>query len=105
MSFLTLSNSTTTLTIRVKSNAATQNYEYHRRDLARMFDGTVRETRGGVFRDWPLTTKLSSQGDYVALVSMLTGPDVPLTANGDLTDGEDVFVHPTLTSASPTQTA
>lgn len=105
MSFLTLTNGTSTITVRVKSSNAGQSYDYHGLDRQRMFDGTMREIRRGIFRKWSLTSKYLSSPDYLALVALLTGTAIPLTASGDLTDGADVFVHPVLVSASPTQTA
>lgn len=101
MTFLTLNGTT----FDVRSNAAQQTYDYHGLDRQRMFDGTMREIRRGIFRKWSLSTTFKNQTDYLALLAILETTNPPLTASGDLMDGATVYVHPVILSASPTQSA
>lgn len=105
MAFLTLSDGTTTLTVRVRSNAAGQEYQEHGADRFRVFSGEYRMTRRAVFRHWSLTSKYQDDASYLALVALLLSNNLPLTASGDLMDGQSVKVIPNLKSASPIQTA
>jgi len=100
MSFLSLNGTV----IPVKSNAAGQGYDEHRLDRERMFDGALRMTRAGVFRKWPITTKLLTESDANAILALVNGGAI-LTASGDLVGGTDVAVMPIPGTADPVQTA
>lgn len=101
MAFLTLSG----LTIPVMQDNAGQEYEEHGIDRARMFDGTMRQIRRGIFRKWSITTKYLDASDYLTLVALLESNSLPMIASGDLLDGEEVGVFVQLLSASPKATA
>jgi len=88
MSFLTLNGTV----VRVKSDALQQKYNEHRLDRERMFDGTMRMTRAGVFRQWDVTTHLMDDSDANTLLALVNGGGV-LTAGGDVV-GDDIAVMP-----------
>jgi hypothetical protein len=105
MSFLTLSNGSTTLTVRVKSNAAEEKYNEHGLDRERMFDGTMRQIRRGIYRQWDCTSKYLTQSDSDALCALLKSNTLPLSATGDLVQSTDgIAVMPILVSNSPVHT-
>src|ERR1043165_7529337 len=90
MAFLTLNG---TLTVRVKSNALTEKYNEHRVDRERMFDGVMRMTRGGVYRQFDVTTHLMTDSDADSLLALVNA-GAPLTASGDVIGATDIVVMP-----------
>lgn len=100
MAFLTLNG----LTVRVKSNAAPEKLNEHRLDRDRMFDGSMRVIRQGIYRQWDLTTALLSESDANALLALIKSDDLPLRASGDLIGGT-IGVIPVPGTNSPVQTA
>lgn len=83
MPFLALNG----LTIPVKSNALGEKYNEHRLDRDRMFDGTMRVIRQGVYRQFDVTTSLLSESDANAILALVNGNDIPLRATGDVIGG------------------
>ncbi len=99
MTFLALNGTT----VRTRSDAVQQKDNEHRLDRERMFDGTMRLTRGGVFRQWDVTTAFLSESDANTLLALVRSGSV-LTASGDLV-GADVAVMPVPGNDNPKQTA
>jgi len=86
MTFLALDG----LTVRCAANQVSQKYEEHRLDRERMFDGTLRMTRGAVFRNWQIQGALLTEANANTLLAkVLLGQIV--TASGDLV-GDDTPV-------------
>lgn len=98
MTFLALNGTT----VRTRSDAVQQKDNEHRLDRERMFDGTMRLTRGGVFRQWDVTTAFLSESDANTLLALVRSGGV-LTASGDLV-GDDVAVMPVPGNDNPKQT-
>ncbi len=98
MTFLTLNGTT----IRTRMNAADQADEEHRLDRERMFDGTIRMTRAGVFRKWSVSTAFLTSGDRDTVRALVNGGSI-LTASGDLI-GSDTPVMPVPGTWTPVQT-
>lgn len=92
------------VTVHIQSNAAEQIYNEHRIDRARMFDGTMRQTRQAIWRQWNCTSKLLTKTAANELIALLESNTLPLIAGGDLIDedGGEVFVIPVIQSANPT---
>ncbi len=98
MTFLTLNGTT----IRARSNGADQTDEEHRLDRERMFDGTIRMTRAGVFRKWSVSTAFLDINDRDTVRALVNGGTI-LTAGGDLV-GDDTPVMPVPGTWTPIQT-
>lgn len=96
MPFLTLNNTT----IRVKSNAAGQKDNEHGLDRERMFDGAMRMTRRGIFREWQITTALLTDEEWASYRALINTNSGLLTAGGDLI-GADCTVMPVPGSSDP----
>ncbi len=96
MSFLTL-NSTP---IRCRKDACDVKHAEHRLDRARAFDGTVRVTRGGIFREFTVVTGLLDDTDYAAYKALIETDTPPLTAAGDWVGGT-IKVYPVPGSWTP----
>ncbi len=101
MSFLTLNGTT----IPCRSNACDVKDVEHRVDRARMFDGSVRMTRGHVYREFTIVTAFQNEMDYAAIRALVNTDTPPLTADGDLIADGPIYVHPVPGSWTPTQTA
>ncbi len=98
MPFLTLNGTT----FQVRSNALQQKYNEHRLDRERMFDGTMRLTRGGVFRQWDVTLKYLTDAEATTAMALINSGAV-LTAGGDVI-GEPVGVLAVPGMNNPIQT-
>lgn len=97
MSFLTL-NSTP---IRCRRDACDVKHAEHRADRARAMDGTVRFTRGGVFREFTVVTGLLDESDYAAYKALIETDSPPLTAAGDFIGTSSIAVYPVPGSWTP----
>ncbi len=100
MAFLSLNGTT----VRVQSNTATEKWNEHGVDRFRTFDGAMRVTKRGDFRQWDLTSKLLTSAEASTLIATLLSPSLPLAMAGDLC-GADCAVMPILVSNDPVQTA
>jgi hypothetical protein len=92
-------------TVRVSSTNAVQKYNESGVDRARMFDGSYRMTRRGVWREWDPFTALYTEDDANTLIAILLSPNLPLTLTGDIVGSDSVLVMPTLLGNDPVQTA
>ncbi len=101
MPFVTLN----TTTVRVQSNGMGQKYNEHGVDRFRTFDGAMRVTRRGIYREWNGNTAILSYADAATLVALLTTEPQPLALTGDLVGEETVAVMPILISNDPIHTA
>ena len=99
MTFLSLNGTT----IPCASNTTHQEDEEHGLDRARMFDGTLRMSRRGVFRVWTVTTNLVTEATATSILDLVRSTSI-LTASGDLV-GDDVAVMPIPGTNDPVQTA
>ena len=100
MAFLTLNG----VTVPCRSDAATEDREEYGLDRDRMFDGTLRVSRRGLFRHWVVQTTLMSESDANTLLALVNTNSPPLTASGDLV-GDDVAVMPIPGHNDPVQWA
>ncbi len=101
MPFLTLNGTT----IRVQSNAIGLKFDEHGLDRERMFDGSMRQIRRGIYRRWEGNSAILTESDANALIALLTSEDIPLSLSGDLVPDETVPVMPVLLSNDPIHTA
>lgn len=101
MTFLALNGTT----IPCASDQTKQEDEEHRIDRERMFDGSVRMSRQGVYRMWTVTTSLLTETDANTILALIRTDNPPLTATGDLMGGVSVGVAPIPGSADPIHTA
>lgn len=100
MAFLTLNGTT----VPCRANQIGQKDEEHGIDRLRMFDGTLRMTRRGIYREWTVTTTLLEESDANTLLALIRTNSPPLTAGGDLV-GDEVAVMPIPGSNDPVITA
>jgi hypothetical protein len=103
MTFLALNGQT----IPCLSPGADEDAEEHGLDRARMFDGTMRMTRRGLFRKWTFTTRLLDPNgpDYAAIRALMNTNNPPLLATGDLVESTDgVYVMPIPGKNTPVMT-
>ncbi len=101
MPFLALNGTT----FRIQSNGMGQKYNEHGTDRFRTFDGSMRVTRRGIYREWNGTTAILSYADAATLIALLVSANVPLALTGDLVGDETVAVMPILISNDPIHTA
>ncbi len=101
MPFLALNGTT----YRIQSNGMGQKYNEHGTDRFRTFDGAMRVTRRGIYREWNGNTAILSYSDAANLIAVLVSPNVPLALTGDLVGDETVAVMPILISNDPIHTA
>ena len=101
MTFLTLNG----VTVRCHSDAVTEDREEVGLDRDRMFDGTLRVSRRGLFRHWVVQTALMSEADANTLLALINTNSPPLTMNGDLVGGLDTAVMPIPGHNDPVQWA
>ncbi len=101
MSFLTLNGTV----IPCRSNACDVKDVEHRADRQRMFDGTMRLSRGHVFREFTIVTAFENESDYAAIRALVNTNSPPLTADGDLVADGPIYVFPVPGSWTPVQTA
>jgi hypothetical protein len=99
MPFLTLNGTT----VPVKSNALGQKYNEHRLDRDRMFDGTMRVIRQGVYRQFDVTTALLSDSDADAILALVNGNAIPLALDGDIVENLPISVIPVPGASTPVQ--
>ncbi len=97
MSFLTLNGTA----IRCRRDACDVKHAEHRADRARAFDGTVRITRSGVFREFTVVTGLLDESDYAAYKALIETDNPPLTAAGDWIGATSINVYPVPGSWTP----
>ncbi len=100
MPFLSLNGTT----VAIQSNAAGEKWNEHGVDRFRTFDGAMRVTKRGDFRQWDLTSKLLTSAEASSLIDILLSASLPLAMAGDLC-GADCAVMPVLVSNDPIQTA
>lgn len=101
MSFVTLNGTA----IRTRANATDQKDAEHGIDRARMFDGTVRMTRRGIFREWSVVTGHLTTTERDTARALINTNAGLLTLGGDIVDGVDTPVMPVPGSWTPVQTA
>ncbi len=101
MSFLTLNGTP----VRCKRDASDVKDVWHRQDMARAFDGQVRQTRGPLFREFTIQTALQTDADYLALRAILNSDSLPLVADGDLIGDGPINVTPRDVTWTPLQSA
>ncbi len=101
MPFLALNGTT----FRIQSNGMGQKYNEHGTDRFRTFDGAMRVTRRGIYREWNGNTAILSYADAATLIALLVSANVPLLLTGDLVGDETVAVMPILISNDPIHTA
>lgn len=101
MPFLALNGTT----FRIQSDGIGQKYNEHGVDRFRTFDGSMRVTRRGIYREWNGNTAILTYADAATLIALLTGAAVPLALTGDLVGEEEVAVMPVLISNDPMNTA
>jgi hypothetical protein len=101
MTFLSLNGTT----IPCLSPGADEDAEEYAADRDRMFDGTMRLIRRGLFRKWTVTTRLLLPADARTILALINQGG-NLTATGDLVDSTDgVYVMPVPGKNTPVMTA
>jgi len=104
MPFLALNGST----FRIQSNGMGEKYNEHGVDRFRTFDGAMRVTRRGIYREWNGNTAILTDDEAAPLLTLLkgVGVELPLALTGDLVAADEtVAVMPILISNDPIQTA
>ncbi len=104
MPFLALNGST----FRIQSDGMGEKYNEHGVDRFRTFDGGMRFTRRGIYREWNGNTAILTDDEAAPLLTLLkgVGVELPLALTGDLVAADEtVAVMPILISNDPIQTA
>ncbi len=101
MPFLTLNGTT----VRCRKDACDVKDVWHRQDIARAFDGQIRQSRGPVFREFSIQTALETAADYLALRAILNSDALPLLADGDVIGDGPINVVPRDVTWTPVQSA
>ncbi len=101
MTFLTLNGTT----VRCRKDACDVKDVWHRQDIARAFDGQIRQSRGPLFREFSIQTALETEADYLALRAILNSDALPLLADGDLIGDGPINAVPKDVSWTPVQSA
>jgi hypothetical protein len=101
MAFLALNGTT----IPCLSPGADEDAEEYAADRERMFDGTMRLIRRGLFRKWTVTTRLLAPSDALAILALINQGG-NLVATGDLVESTSgIYVMPIPGKHTPVQTA